>query len=324
MMMKNLNVGRSRKPTATQTAGTAQPAGGSAAKGSETATGAGGYDPTKSPSATNMPPQAGSKGPQPSAGAGKVSGNINENIFRVFGLAPARNPFVRKEEWFREDLEQLPGYPELRDSGYFDTMENTVPKSILDSLPGDNEWESIEVQKTHTANTYAIEGTSEDGLINTSIKATAATPDPVDISWFGGSGVPLDELSVPGWEERYDLPQSSAAAPPGSVDDSAGVELPELGNGATGVGGGLPSPDDVMQGGPGDALYCHGINLQNGRKSALITFNGQPYIVGEGSVLPTHYQVMEIKSDGVLLLELRDGSSVFLPLQAPKPPAPTR
>ena len=314
-MLKNTGViGRPRTPATT--AGT-PPAAGQAAK-SDTAT----YDPTKTASATNMAPVAGSKGPQPT-GATSVSTSVNDNLFKVFGLNPARNPFVKREEWYSEDLAQIPGYPEMRDSGYFDSMEDTVPLEVLEDLPGDHEWTSVQVEKSHLTNAYSIAATSQDGRISTTIKAETATPEPVSFIWTGDSGIPLNELSVPGWDERFDLPAAGAGGGVVPAEDAeAGAEIPELEDASNDSGvGTMPMPGPH---GAGDQLFCQGINIAEGRKSALVGFNGQRFIVMEGTVLPTHYQVLSINEDGIVLLELRDGSSRFLPLQSPPAPSPTR
>ena len=56
------------------------------------------------------------------------------------------------------------------------------------------------------------------------------------------------------------------------------------------------------------------MNLKDGKSSALMLYNNMPYLVSDGSVLPTHYQVLAVKADGVVLIELRDGSSKWIPL----------
>src|SRR5688572_27570927 len=80
------------------------------------------------PTSTNMPvvPRSGEK---PSEATQLVASDlhINPDQFRVFALNPPRNPFVQKEEWYNDQLQQIPGYPQLKESDYFEQEEAYLP-----------------------------------------------------------------------------------------------------------------------------------------------------------------------------------------------------
>jgi hypothetical protein len=266
------------------------------------------------PSSTNMPPvprsgESNKKGMEIS----EADLHLNPNQFKVYALNPPKNPFVQTEEMYKDDLAKLPGYPQLKSGSYFEE-----DKPYLPNLPliNDHEWETITVQKDIKVEPYEITGTSEDGQITTNIRLTPKTPESTQLNWSPETGVPLTALLSPNVSERYSVlsqPLSievSKKDKPGFVADALGVP----------GDGGARSTGDALSGGDGagngDSLHAVGISRYRGQVTALIRHNGKTRIVREGSVLPTHYQVLTIKENGVVVVDLRDGSSNWLPLGA--------
>ncbi len=260
-----------------------------------------------------------------------ASGEVNADLFRVYALQPPKNPFMQKEEWFKDELEKIPGYPELRDENYFESMSPAFP-DIASAFGTDKKWSEI-MLKRETASGVKLDGTSKDGKIRTTLELTEAVPPGYDLTWTADSGIPLSALEDPNYvRENADklATRAGSTAPdaggglmvPGADEGTAGLDIP----GTAGLDIPGETQDATTQGlitgeAKGDALACVGVNLKGDKNTALMHLNGVPYLVSAGSVLPTHYQVVEIKEDGVVLLELRDGSSKWVPLQyvaAPK------
>jgi hypothetical protein len=290
--------------------------------------------------ATDMPKVAGKSGPtgqQLAAGVENVSGvptGLNPNLFQVFELGVTRNPFVQQEEWYTDELAKaMPGYPELRDSGYFNSMEPYLPD--LNSIFGERDWSSVSIQRNQK-NNYSLSGTSEDGKIDTSISLTENIPTDQALTWTPASGIPLSSLTDPDYVAGLNLPATGGQVGGGNL--KGGVAVPDsndLFQGSSGDGA-LPNMDEYMQAnggsqdqlgpnagllGKGDQLTCRGVNLARGTASALLDFNGAPYLVKVGDILPTHYQVLDVKGDGVMIKELRDGSTQWLPITLLMEPA---
>ncbi len=282
----------------------------------------------QSGSATDMPEVVGTKGAGVSAAAGQenISGvptGLNPNLFQVFNLQAPRNPFIQREEWYADKLaEALPGYPELRDSNYFDTMEPYLP-DIAD-LFGERDWSEIKIQRNQS-NAYSISGSNPDGTIDTNIELKEDIPTSKTLTWTPGSGIPFASLSDPDYVAGLNLPE--AGPPSGAGNLTGGVALPDSSDLFKDTS--LPNMDEFLaegggsqdQLGPngsllgvGDQLTCRGVNLSAAKSTALIDFNGMPFLVQKGDVLPTHYEVLEVKQDGVMIKELRDGSTQWLPL----------
>ena len=264
--------------------------------------------------------KAGEQAPAQPAGeaseAEQPQGQPDSDLYRVYALQPPRNPFVQQEEWYKESLGKYPGYPWLRDSGYFDSMSPELP-DLGRIFGADKSWESVSLTR-ETSDDASIEGTSKDGRIKTSIELKGETPPAVGYTWTKDSGVPLSALSHPGWEKEYAARLAGSSAEAGGMPSPAAAAAGgEEALGIPGIAGETASA--MATGGAGDKLACVGVNLKDDRSSALMVFNGSPYLVTAGSVLPTHYQVMEIKKDGVVVIELRDGSSLWVPLSAPPP-----
>lgn len=233
---------------------------------------------------------------------------MNENLFKAFSLDPPKNPFVQDETWYAEELEQVPGYPELRDEGFFESMEATVPP--FDELLDDDEaWREAQLSKRELDQTYTVSGQSEDGMISTILQLAGPPGELVDVRWQPGSGVPLSALSRPGWEQQYDL---QPAGVPDALPSSDDLFQPPSG---------LPMPgiDGVLAGGMvgGDQIVCHGVSGEGERATALVRFNEMTRLVGAGDSLPPRYQVEAVTADGVVLTELRSGDTMWLPISAP-------
>ena len=241
-------------------------------------------------------------------------GEVNPDLFRVYALQPPKNPFLMQESWFKDSLDQVPGYPELRDSQYFERMDPAFPDVATLFGPG-KDWSSVTLERKDESQ-YSVTGKSEDGRITTKLEAEEAAPTDVKYRWTKESGLPLSALRDPEYVRQHsDELRSAAQAHAAAVEAEGSGGLPVPGGAVGQAPGGATAP-----GGKGDVLACAGVNLKNGRSSALMYFNGAPYLVTLGSVIPTHYQVLEIKDDGVVMLELRDGSSTWVPLSGTPPP----
>lgn len=238
---------------------------------------------------------------------------MNPNLFRVYQLDSPKNPFKQEESWYKEELEQIPGYPELRDSGFLDTMSPVVPD--LSELLGDDEnWQEIQLIKTQLDKQYSITGSSEDDLINTALTFKGPEGREVNVTWTPGTGVPLSALNDPNWQQKYNLQPGQI---PANMPPDEDLFLPP----AAGEGLKIPGIDEVITGGvvPGDQVYCHGINILNGRAYALVSFNGTTRLVQEGDSLPPRYTVEAITGDGAVLFNLRTEQTQWLPIRAPMP-----
>ena len=288
--------------------------------------------PSRGSTATDMPVVPGSgAGIRPAGNSAEgvefISGvpvGLNPNLFQVFDLQVPRNPFVQLEDWYADEIEEaLPGYPELRDSEYFDSMEPYLPD--VSALFGDRDWSEVRVQRNQR-NTYSLTGTNPDGTIDTNITLEENIPTNNTLTWTPDSGIPLESLSDPDFVADLNLP-SNGALGGGGLD--GGMALPDSSDLFGGPGaGGLPTMDGYLPGGGdpsqlgpngalvgiGDQLTCRGVNHAAQQSTALIDFNGMPFLVKKGDVLPTHYEVLEVKQDGVMIKELRDGSTMWLPL----------
>jgi hypothetical protein len=288
--------------------------------------------PTPAPRAGQpaAPPAAGGKAPAAAATNPKLpmlpGGEVNGDLFRVYALQPPKNPFLKNEAWFKDTLESIPGYPEMRDEKYFDSMDPEFP-DIEETFGPGRTWDSI-TMKREAATDYTLEGESEDGKYRTSIKLTEDAPDDVELAWTPASGVPITSLDDPNYV-RENMGKLSPGAAAAAAADGGGLAVPggdlPAGLAIPGSGSGGDATSAALTGseGKGDAIVCTGVNVKGKKTTALMYYNGAPYLVMVGSVLPTHYQVMEIKEDGVVLLELRDGSSKWVPLQVVGP-APAR
>lgn len=303
------------RTTQTPAAATARP---SPAPGQPAATGA-----PAGPAGT-APAPAGNAQAQPKTAPGTfpmlATGEVNSDLFRVYALTPPKNPFMQKEEWFKDELEKIPGYPELRDNDYFETMSPAFP-DIAQAFGPDKQWKEI-MLKREMASGVKIDGISKDGKITTTLQLDEQVQPGYDLTWTADSGIPLSALEDP---EFVRANADKLTGQPGTAkpEDGAGMMVPGTTEDATGLnipGASGETSDATTQGlitgeAKGDALACVGVNFKGGKATALIRYNGVPYLVSAGSVLPTHYQVVEIKEDGVVLLELRDGSSQWVPLQ---------
>jgi hypothetical protein len=276
--------------------------------------------------AVDMPPVAGvtpRQGSQEDAlGPATIAGiptQMNPNLFQQFEIQTPRNPFVKREEWYSGLLaEHVPGYPELRESGYWDEWDPYLP-DIDFIFDGEKEWSEVSVNRTQN-NSYEFSGISEDGNIRTAISLIEDKPTTATLEWMSGTNTPVSALKNPGYAKEYANQQQPGrtTAPP---DDSDLFRQPDASGGE-----GLPFFDQYTNGqapaqgpggvvlGSGDQLVCRGVSAGAGKSTALIDFNGMPFIVSEGDVLPTRYEITKISGDGVAIKELRDGSTIWLPL----------
>lgn len=274
-------------------------------------------DPGKTPSSTNMPPVPRS-GEKRESGVEIAEGDLhlNPNQFKVFALNPPKNPFVQSEEWYADELNKLPGYPELKESDYLDQTVAFLPDIPLIEQ---GEWEEIAVDRSIKVEPFELSGISEDGSVTTRVRLIPKAPEPDSFTWTRATGVPVSALKSPSWRDRYGDQLSkeviAASKDGGFVEDALGVP----GDGGSRAAGELRDGADGA--GNGDALYAVGVSRKGKVSMALIRHNGKTRLVREGSVLPTNYQVLTIKENGVVVIDLRDGSSNWLPLgSAPAEP----
>jgi len=239
---------------------------------------------------------------------------MNPNLFRVYKLDPPKNPFKQEESWYQEELEQIPGYPELRDSGFLETMSPVVP-DMGELLGEDEAWREVQMTKTQAEKQYSISGNSEDETINTTLSYLGPEGRTIDVTWTPGMGVPLSALSDPNWQQTYHLPATGEL--PATMPPDEDLFLPPAADGGLKI----PGIDEVITGGvvPGDQIYCHGINVQDGRAYALVSFNGTTRLVQVGDSLPPRYTVEAITGDGAVLFNLRTEQTQWLPIRAPMP-----
>jgi len=233
---------------------------------------------------------------------------LNANLFRIHELNPAKNPFVQREEWYEEELSEIPGYPELRDTSYFESMQPTIP--VPDGLlEEDEEWRWATLQKRKADKTYSISGMSEDGQIVTNLNLGGPAGEETSVEWNAASMVPINALSVPGWHEEYGL-DLTRETPTGGIPDSSDLFEPP-GDGGLQV----PGLDQVQTGGgTGEEIRCFGISGLGTGATALISHNGTPRLIKAGDSLPPKYSVDTITEDGVILIELRNGETRWLPI----------
>jgi hypothetical protein len=276
-------------------------------------------DSSARPSSTNMPRVTGSAGDTGGKGSGVEieAGDLrlNPNQFKVYALNPPKNPFVQEPEWYQDKLEQVPGYPQLKNSDYFESNEAYLPNI---PLIHEEQWEEIVVDRTVTTDPYEISGASADGSVMTRVQLKPKGEESERLAWNPATGVPLKALFSPDWKDAYgdklsgELPvaQTEEAPSSGFVADALGVP------GAPGDRSASELLDGSNGAGTGSTAYCVGISHHGKEATAMIRYNGKTRIVREGSVLPTRFQVLSIKEDGVVLIDLSDGSSQWLPLGA--------
>lgn len=259
----------------------------------------------KYPSSTNMKAaESTSSKEAQEAVASEV--RLNPNQFKVFSLSPPKSPFVQEEQWYADTIkEQVPGYPELKSSRYFDDSKLYLPKLDM-ILDPSRQWQQVTIDRRIKAPEMELRGTSGDGNVDTTLKLVEQGEDNAKVTWTPESGVPLSELTVPGWEKRYPQLLEGAEAP-----KPAGIPSDEDLFGGSTEGLSLP-------GGAGKAeepqIVCTGVSSKNGKASALLTINGRSFIAKQGGMLGPRLQVLEIKKDGAVLVDSRDGSSIWVPL----------
>jgi len=266
------------------------------------------------PSAKNMPvvPRSGDTGGK-GMEIGAADLHLNPNQFKVFTLNPPKNPFVQKEEWYSDALKKLPGYPQLKNQKYLDS-----PDLFLPDLPlvKEHEWDQITADKVVNVEPTEISGMSKDGTISTHIQFVPKVPPEQHFAWSPATGIPVKALESPNWKKKY----GNALSGPLPVAKKNNDKLLGDALGVPDGNGGDRKASDMLDGdngaGGGDSLYCVGVSVHGKQASALIRHNGVTRIVREGSMLPTHYQVLAVKDNGVLVVDLRDGSSNWLPLRA--------
>lgn len=265
--------------------------------------------------AATPPPAAGAAGAaaapaeavQPLDATGELE--MNPNLFRVYRIAPPKNPFKREEAWYTEKLEEIPGYPELRDTGFLETMSPVVP-NMDELLPEDEAWREVTLTKTEQDRQYSISGYSEDETIATELTFMGPEGRSIEVAWHPGMGVPVTALSDPSVAQNFVVEDGHipAAMPPDSdlfAEPGEGLQIPGI--------------DELLTGGvvPGDQLACHGVSGLEERATALVSFNGTTRLVTVGDSLPPRYQVQAITADGVVLLNLRSEDTYWLPISAP-------
>jgi hypothetical protein len=279
-----------------------------------TATASADADKGGTPSATNMPPVPKSGEPPSSKASMELSQadlHLNPNQFKVYSLNPPKNPFVQTEDMYSSELKKIPGYPQLKNGDYLNQSEAFLPNI---PLINQEEWDNIQVSREVHVDPYQIMGTNDDGTITTNIRLTPKAPPSSQLTWTPATGVPVKELLQPGVTKRYAEALSGEDKVVMAKKDEGGFVADALG--VPGDGGARGTDDALAGEGQGDSLFAVGVSHHGKEATALVRHNGKTRIVREGSVLPTHYQVLTIKENGVVVVDLRDGSSNWLPLGA--------
>ena len=235
--------------------------------------------------------------------AGQVQAGFNPNVFKVYELSPPKNPFMQEESWYSDELSEYPGYPQMRDAGFFEDMGAAIPP-IEGLLEDDEAVQQITLRKAERDESYQFSGVSESGDISTSLVVDGQPGRMIEVNWTPASGVPLSALREPGWEERImGQPQSVPSQLPGSDDlfqpPAGGLQIP----GSAGVVSGV-----------GEMLVCYGISGEGERASALVAFNDTVRIVKAGDTLPPRYKVESVTADGVIIKDLRTDENRWMPV----------
>lgn len=226
-------------------------------------------------------------------------GSLNPNIFRIYSIDSARNPFTRDPDWFSEELEKIPGQdiPE----GFLEEMSNEVP-DLNKLFNTDEEFVSYNMEKSMAQDDYSFAGKSEDGRITTSIQARTKTEPTIRVDYSERSGLAEEEVFDP------DASQDGTGLPfPGNPFESA---LKEEGTSPGAVRAPRNGDKDVSQ-----FLSCVGISIKGESKSALLLMPDGPRLVREGDVLmPGNLKVVRISELGVEIRDVRTGEQVLFPL----------
>ena len=236
---------------------------------------------------------------------------LNPNVFRSYELRSPRNPFVQQLEWYDEVLsEELPGWNELRESDYFEQFSPHLPD--LEFLR-EKDFRTASVSRSRP-NSYSISGQSEDGQIMTSITLEEDIPTQSSMSWSADSGIPFEMAMNPDFAERASLAQQAP---------SGGLNIPELPDLFDGPAEALPGPDQLGNGrAGGEMIVCKGVSIEGNRAAALMVVNGVLRLVNRGDILlPPKYKVQEITPDGVVLQDIQDDTTKWVPITGGSPEA---
>lgn len=232
------------------------------------------------------------------SGRAAASGpKLNPNMWRVYSINPPANPFVEEESWYAATFRQsLPGYPMLKDSGFFDKPGEVLPD--LNALFGnDIDFDYAELTRNFDDQTYSLDGTSADGRMRTTLTATEQAPANIEVKYDGDGNIMASEIPGAGGAVSGD-----SALPPSNGGFFGDTPLPPLSGGAANAGGG--------------GMAVHGVSIHSGRSSALVMFNGTSRIVSVGDDLSAQFAVSKITSGGIEVKNTETGETKFLEIKA--------
>jgi hypothetical protein len=234
-------------------------------------------------------------------GAATNAMKLNPNMWRVYALAPPRNPFVEEESWYAGTFKELlPGYPQLRDSGFFEKRGEVLPD--INRLFPNMKFEYIDLNRSFKEINRTLNGESKDGKMLTSLTLSEERPDDIQMT-FDGSGNPVRKEEI------------QRAGRGGSVDGEGGPGgLPPLGDGSGFFGdGSMP----VMQPQGGGAMAVHGISIHSGKATALVRSGESTRLVEVGDALSANYSVTKITGSGIEVKDTRTGEKKFIEIAEP-------
>jgi hypothetical protein len=232
----------------------------------------------------------------PAAGGAGVQ-KLNPNMWKVYAITPPKNPFVQQESWYADTFKRLlPGYPELKNSGFFDKPTEVMP-DVNRIFGKDLKFKYIDLNRDFKEINHTLTGLSADGKMSTTLTASEDAPDGVHLT-FDQSGNVIDKNTIQGQKRG------------GSV---GGDDVP-LGE----FDGQLPLPDGLMtQGAQGTGMAVHGVSINSGRASALVMLNGSSRIVAVGDALTAKFAVSKITGSGIEVKDTETGEKKFIEIKAP-------
>jgi hypothetical protein len=230
---------------------------------------------------------------------------LNPNMWKVYTLTPPKNPFVQQESWYADTFRKLlPGYPQLKSNGFFDKPTEVLPD--LNALFGAGiDFEYVDINRDFPERNYTLQGTSEDGKMNTVLSAVEKRPENTRLTFDPGGNL-IDKDSIRQATLTNRMADGGAATDTTSVNGINFGGLPPL-----------PGLDGVAGQQRGNAMSVHGVSIHSGRSSALVMLNGVTRIVKVGDDLTAQYAVSKITGSGIEIRDTKSGETKFIELRAP-------